>query len=217
LFNLGVKINETTGFTILWPDMRGHGENPLIGWTSLGAREGDDVRAAIDYLQTLKSENQKKLVGESFGVYGVELGAYAALKATSQDSRIKVLALDSIANSPDELWNTAVSACVGIDSGFVQSLSRMAMKVYMLGRYDSTPGCDLARSVRDQRLLLLSGAEAGRLKDATAALQTCFANPANVEARIDLPLSGFSLPSATGEQGEAYDRVVIEFFARNLR
>ncbi len=29
LFNLGVKINETTNFTILWPDLRGHGENPL--------------------------------------------------------------------------------------------------------------------------------------------------------------------------------------------
>jgi hypothetical protein len=91
------------------------------------------------------------------------------------------------------------------------------MKVYMLGRYDSTSGCDLAKSARDQRVLLLSGAEAGPLKDATAALQSCFANPANVEARIDLPLSGFSLPSATGEQGEAYDRVVIEFFDRNLR
>ena len=25
LFNLGVKINETTNFTILWPDLRGHG------------------------------------------------------------------------------------------------------------------------------------------------------------------------------------------------
>src|SRR5688500_9630867 len=32
LFNLGVKINETTGFTILWPEMCGHGENPFIGW-----------------------------------------------------------------------------------------------------------------------------------------------------------------------------------------
>ena len=43
LFNLGVKINETTNFTILWPDLRGHGENPLIRWTSLGVREGDDL------------------------------------------------------------------------------------------------------------------------------------------------------------------------------
>ena len=30
LFNLGVKINETTNFTILWPDLRGHGVDPLV-------------------------------------------------------------------------------------------------------------------------------------------------------------------------------------------
>ena len=66
LFNLGVKINETTGFTILWPELRGHGENPLVTWTSLGAREGDDLLAAIEYLQTLKAENQKKTGGREF-------------------------------------------------------------------------------------------------------------------------------------------------------
>lgn len=217
LFNLGVKINETTNFTILWPDLRGHGENPLIGWTSLGAREGEDLLAAVEFLQTLKSESQKKLVGESFGVYGVELGAYSALKAASQDNRIKVLVLDSVISSSDELLSTAVTNCVAIDNSLVHSLSRMAMRIYLLGGYESTPACDLARSVRDQRVLLLSGAEAGKLRDSTAALQSCFPTRGNVEARIDLPLSGFSLPSATGEQGEAYDRVVIEFFDRNLR
>jgi pimeloyl-ACP methyl ester carboxylesterase len=217
LFNLGVKLNETTNFTILWPDLRGHGENPLISWTSLGAGEGDDVLAAVEFLQTLQSDNRKKLVAENFGVYGVELGAYSGLKAATQDARIKVLALDSIMKSPDELLNSAVSNCVGIDNGLVQSLSRTAMKVYLLGKYDSTTACDLARSVRDQRVMLLSGKEAGPLKEATSALLNCFPNPGNVEARTDLPLSGFSLPSATGEQGEAYDRVVIEFFDRNLR
>jgi hypothetical protein len=38
-----------------------------------------------------------------------------------------------------------------------------------------------------------------------------FSRSNNVETRTDLPLSGFSMPSATGEQGEAYDRVVIDF------
>lgn len=217
LFNLGVKINETTNFTILWPDLRGHGENPLVHWTSLGAHEADDLLAAVEFLQTLKSDGQKKLVADYLGVYGVELGAYSALKAAAQDERIRVLVLDSITRSPDELLNTAVSNCVGIDNGLVQFLSRMAMKVYLLGKYDGGTTCDLAQSVRDQRVLLLSGREAGQLREATAALQSCFPNPANVEARTDLPLSGFSLPSATGEQGEAYDRVVIEFFDRNLR
>jgi len=98
----------------------------------------------------------------------------------------------------------------------VQYFSRVAMKVYMLGSYDNADACEFAASLRDQRVLLLSGAEAGKLRDETASLQKCFPATANVEVRTDLPLSGFSLPSATGEQGEAYDRVVIDFFARNL-
>ena len=217
LFNLGVKINETTNFTILWPDLRGHGVDPLVKWTSLGAQEGDDLLSALEFLRTLKSEHQKKLVGDVFGVFGVELGAYSALKAASHDSQIKVLVLDSVTRSPDELFNTAVSSCTGIENGFVQHLSLVAMKAYLLGGFDSTPACELAHSVRDARVLLLSGTDAGQLKDATGALQTCFPTPNNVETRTDLPLSGFSMPSATGEQGEAYDRVVIDFFDRNLR
>lgn len=217
LFNLGVKINETTNFTILWPDLRGHGETPLVKWTSLGARESDDVLDAIKFLRTLQSENKKQLVGEMFGIYGVELGAYSALKATTREAQIKVLVLDSVASSPDALLNTAVSNCIGSENSFVQYFSRTAMKAYLLGGYESWPACDLARTIRETRVLLLSGNDAGHLKDATASLQNCFPVPANVETRTDLPLSGFSLPSATGEQGEAYDRVVIDFFDRNLR
>ena len=218
LFNLGVKINEATNFTILWPDLRGHGENPPIKWASLGARDGDDLGYAFHYLIGLKSENQKKLVGESYGVYGVELGAYSALKSMREDPPIKVLVLDSVMRSPAELLNTAVAGCVGVDNGVVQYFSRLGMKMYLLGTYDDTSACDLAGAVgNNQRVLLLSGPDAGVLREATASLQSCFRNPANVETRTDLPLSGYSLPSTTGEQGEAYDRVVIEFFARNLR
>jgi len=217
LFNLGVKINEATHFTILWPDLRGHGESPLVKWTSLGAREGDDLLSALEYLHSLKSENQKTLVGDSFGVYGVELGAYSALKAARTQPQIKVLVLDSVARSSNDMLSTAVANCVGVDNGLIQYFSRVAMKFYLLGGYDNSSACDFAASILEQRVLLLSGAEAGNLRDATASLQRCFPVPGNVETRTDLPLSGFSLPSATGEQGETYDRVVIEFFARNLR
>ena len=217
LFNLGVKINETTNFTVLWPDLRGHGVDPLVKWSSLGSREGDDVLAALDFLRSLKTEGQKKLVGDMFGLYGVELGAYSALKAAGSDTQIKVLVLDSMTSSPDALLKSAVSNCIRIDNGFVQYFSRTAMKLYLLGGFDSTPACDLAHNVRDPRVLLLSGNDAGILKDSTASLQTCFPTSNDVETRTNLPLSGFSMPSATGEQGEAYDRVVIDFFDRNLR
>jgi hypothetical protein len=86
----------------------------------------------------------------------------------------------------------------------------------MLGGFDDTNACEFAGGIKDQKVLLLSATDAGPLREATASLQKCFPNASNVEVRTDLPLSGFGLPSVTGEQGEAYDRVVIEFFARNL-
>jgi hypothetical protein len=189
----------------------------LIKSTSLGVRESDDLLAAVRYLRGLKTEGQKTLVGESLGVYGVELGAYSALKAARNEPQIKVLVLDSVVTSPTDLLNTAVSSCVGLENGLVQSFSRVAMKAYMLGGFEDTSACEFAGAIKDQEVMLLSGADAGALRDATASLQKCFPNPGNVDVRTDLPLSGFGLPSVTGEQGEAYDRVVIEFFARNLR
>jgi hypothetical protein len=71
--------------------------------------------------------------------------------------------------------------------------------------------------LKTQRILLLAGADDGPLRDSTVALQYCFQSQSNVEAKTDLPLTGFTLPSATGEQGEGYDRPVIDFFLKNLR
>jgi pimeloyl-ACP methyl ester carboxylesterase len=67
LLNLGVKINEATNYTILWPDLRGHGANPPVAQTSFGARETDDVTAALAFLRNLKTSQKRPLVGERFG------------------------------------------------------------------------------------------------------------------------------------------------------
>ena len=215
LFNLGIKINETTGFTILWPDLRGHGLNPAVNWTSFGSLEGDDTLAALDYVRSLKTATGEKLVGDKVGLYGIELGAYASLRAASEDQSVSVLVIDSVPKDPDELLRAAVRQDVGIDSQPLTSLSRIATKAYFLGRYENIPACDLAALLKNQKVLLLSGADAGYLRDSTMALASCFGT--SVEAKTDLPLTGFRLPSATGEQGEGYDRLVIEFFDRNLR
>jgi pimeloyl-ACP methyl ester carboxylesterase len=217
LFNLGVKINETTNYTILWPDLRGHGLSPLVARTSFGTRESEDLLAALSFLRDATSDNKNKLVGDSYGVYGVELGAYAALKAARADNKIKVLVLDSVPREPDELLRTASAKCSGVDIRSLQVLSQIATKVSFVGAYDNASSCEIAGSIREQRILLLSGADAGYLREATNSLRSCFANQANVEFRTDLPLSGFRIPSATGEQGEAYDRVVIDFFDTHLR
>jgi hypothetical protein len=66
-------------------------------------------------------------------------------------------------------------------------------------------------------VLLLSGPDAGYLRDSTNALERCFSRQLTLEAKTDLPLSGMNLPSATGQIGEGYDRRVIDFLDKALR
>lgn len=215
LFNLGIKVNEATNFTILWPDLRGHALNPPVKWTSFGISEADDVLAALDFLRGLKGTSGQ-LVGESVGLYGVELGAYSAMRAASRDGNVKVLVLDSVPRSPDELVSAAVAEDVSVNSKVLSCLARAGTRVYFLGKYDDKSSCELAGALGNQRILLLAGTDDGYLRDSTKSLEHCFPNPANLEAKTDLPLTGFTMPSATGEQGEGYDRPVIDFLVKNL-
>jgi hypothetical protein len=65
------------------------------------------------------------------------------------------------------------------------------------------------------RVLLLTGSEGDTWRTSTLELGKCFND--TVELKKDLPVTGVSLPSATGEQEETYDRPVIEFFNKALR
>src|SRR5574341_66955 len=208
LLNMAVKLNESTGFTVLWPDLRGHGLNPPVNWTLFGAIEGDDVTAAIDYLHTLKTPADKPQVG-LIGIYGVELGAYAGLDAAKRYPEVRALALDSVPASPDDLVRAAVSRDNGLFIGVRQALGRSGMRIYAWGKYHSTPSCELARSLRNERVLLLAGDANDPWRASTLGLQPCFSG-SSIEVKKDLPLTGASLAAATGEQEEAYDRPVIE-------
>lgn len=216
LFNLGIKLNEATNFTILWPDLRAHGMDAPVRATTFGIREGDDLMSAIDFLASLKGDNGAVLVGSRVGVYGVELGAYAATSAARQDARIQVLVLDSVPRDVDHVVNSAVHDDVGVDYRALTWLARTATRIYFLGQYENVSTCELAAGLTTQRILLLAGADQSNLRTSTIAFHDCLPNRANLEVKADLPLTGLTLPSATGVQGEAYDRPVIEFFTKGL-
>jgi uncharacterized protein len=215
LLNLAVKTNETTNFTVLWPDLRGHGENPPVNATTFGTVEGDDVTAAIDYLKTLKTPSGAPQIGPRIGLYGIELGAYAALDAGKRDPNISALALDSIPASPDDLVRAALKSRTGMNNGVFQFLARTALSVYSMGKYVSTPSCDLAGAIKGPRVLILAGGESDPWRRMTLDTASCF-NP-RPEIKRDLPLTGASLPTSTGQQEEAYDRPLIEFLDKALR
>lgn len=216
LLNLGVKLNEATNFTVLWPDLRGHGEAATVKWTSFGGCETNDTLDAIKYLRTLKTPQGDSLVGERIGVYGVELGAYVALMTAANDASVRALVLDSVpASSEDALYNV-VKARSAFDLGALRPLSRLGAKLYLMSCYKNFASCQAAKTAGNLPVMLLTGNDSPIYRDSTIALADCFTDKSKVDLQKDLPLTGLNLPASTGEQSEGYDRRVIDFFAKAL-
>src|SRR3989449_928212 len=82
-------------------DFAAHGVNP--GITTFGYREADEVRAAIDVLAVRNDVDAAR-----FGLWGYNLGAYAALREAENDKRIRALVLDSVYDEPKQMVKVGV-------------------------------------------------------------------------------------------------------------
>lgn len=217
VLNLGVKLNEATDFTVLMPDMRGHGENPPVSHTTFGGSETEDTAAALDFLRSLKTEDKNSLVGGDIAVYGVELGALAGMKAAAKDAAVKVLVLDSVPLESDEVLSAAIDKRFPFASSVTSKIASYGTYPYFFSRgYDHRSLCETANAVGDRKIMLLAGVDAPRLQDSTQKLIACFSNSAGIQTYTGLAPSGYNLTNASLEQADAYDQRVIDFFKRNL-
>lgn len=218
VLDLGVKINEATNYTILMPDARGHGENPLVKRTTLGGCETNDLLAAIAFLRSLRNPDQSvALVGNNLGVYGVELGAYSALSAASKDESIKALALDSVPMSSGDLLSSVIENRFPVAGPFTAKLAVAGSYPYQFsGCYNQQSLRGAAESLADRKVLLLAGGDTPKWQDSTKQLAAYFSNSVQVESNVDLPTSGYGINNAAIEQASAYDQRVVDFFKRAL-
>ncbi len=232
MLNLGVKLYAATGFTVLIPDLRGHGENPTVKYTSMGGCEADDLAGAINFLRVQKAQAVAKptkgettaavgdkLVGPKIGVYGVEIGAVTAMMAAANSNDIQALALESVPASADSALQSVVASRTTIASSAIAQLAGAAAPLYFFrGCYKSTPLCETAAALSNRKVLLLAGRDAPEWQQSTVALASCFGGGANVQKNTDLQPSGYNLiQTATPEQQEAYNQLVIQFFRDALQ
>ena len=82
-------------------DFAAHGKSS--GMTTFGYREAEELRAAIDTLSVRNDVDPAR-----FGLWGYNLGAYAALREAESDRRVKALVLDSVYDQPDEMVKIGV-------------------------------------------------------------------------------------------------------------
>lgn len=217
VLNLGVKISEATNFTVLMPDLRGHGVNPIVKSSTFGASEAADTISAIEYLQNLKTDDGENLVGKNIGIYGLELGGLTAIDAASKNENVKALTIDSVPPSSDEMLKTAVNQKYPFVSFLTGKLAEQGAYLYFWdGGYSHQTACEMAKNVANRQILLLGGANKEALRDATENLSKCFPGNNQIEVKFDLNPSGYNIENASNELSNSYDQRVIEFFRQSL-
>ena len=217
VLNLGVKLNEATDFTVLMPDLRGHGQSPAVQYTDFGGAEGEDALAAMLFLKDQKTPNGVSLTNGRVGVYGLELGSLAALNAAAQDQSIVALALDSVPSDSQSLLGSAVGKRFPFMSTVTSRFGELgSFAYYYEGGFSRRSACDLARGLEDKKVLLLGGVDAPDLQDSTNKLSKCFPQSSKAEVRNDLSPSGLGIINASLDIAAAYDQRVIDFFRNSL-
>ena len=83
-------------------DFSAHGSSG--GHSTLGFRESAELRAAIDAVA-----NRGDVDPNRFGLWGVTLGAYAALSEATGDKRVRALAVESPYDHPDQMVRLLVN------------------------------------------------------------------------------------------------------------
>ena len=82
-------------------DFAAHGAND--GITTFGYREADEVRAGVDVVAARSDVDAARV-----GLWGYNLGAYAALREAENDRRIRAIVLDSVYDLPEQMVKIGV-------------------------------------------------------------------------------------------------------------
>jgi pimeloyl-ACP methyl ester carboxylesterase len=217
VLNLAVKLNEATDFTVLMPEMRGHGENPTVRDSSFGGCEADDVNAAVSFLRGLRTPDQIPLVNDKIGVYGLEMGSLAATFAAAKEQSIKALVLDSVPRDSDSLLEGNMGRRFPFASSITSQIASLSTAGYYFdGCFRRMPACEAARQIAGRKVLLLGGVDQPELQESTNKIAKCFPSGTTVETKTDLSPSGFNMANASIDTSQAYDQRVIDFLRSSL-
>ena len=185
-------------------DFAGHGAN--AGTTSFGYRETAELKAAMDAIGQRNDVNPG-----SFGVWGVNLGGYVALREAENDKRIQALVLDSVYDQPKQMVKVEVGK-TGL--GGFPFMVRAAELSFDWLNYEHRQ--DAALSTKLNALagvpkLFLQPADEHNLGESTSAL---FSKAPEPKESVVLPHGNYAaLPD---EEKRMYENRVVSFFLLRL-
>jgi pimeloyl-ACP methyl ester carboxylesterase len=185
-------------------DFPGHGGT--AGKTTLGPSEAKVVLAAVDELS-----RRTDLDAERFGLWGVDMGGYAAMAAAAADSRIKAVAVDNVYDAPSAFLRLQIER-TGLGAvPLVNFFTGLGYTVMNWSQRNEPPVSELVARMSQTAKLFIQGR--GNEPLANATLQLFLRAP---EPRQQAVLQHATYSSMPDEEKREYENQLLNFFLLNL-
>lgn len=204
LLPLATALQEQ-GYNVTLVDFSGGNSSTAIG-TDLGYREVQEIRAALSTLAQRTDVDQGR-----FGLWGTDLGSYAALSLAESDPRVRAVAVESVYDTPQQMLRILLNR-YGI--GSLPLLPRFAEKGFDWLNYQDSGIPPLSQ--RLPRLagvpkLFIEAADAPELGRITARLY--FQSP---EPKQEEMLARGKYAGMLDDEKRSYENRIASFFLTSL-
>lgn len=186
-------------------NLAGHGDSP-DGSTSLGYKESEEVVAAIAMLSRRTDVDTKRI-----GLWGYNMGAYAAVTAAARTPAVRVIVLDSLFDEPPSLLRMEVSRAVTGYVPLMTTVSVLEFRLWSLLQKRQPSADDSLQKLTGIPKLFITGDDRPDLAEQTRVLSDQAPPPQEL---VSLPRS--NLVFLTDEERLTYDNLVVRFFQQHL-
>lgn len=198
---------QARGFTPLAVDLRAHGQSAGTRST-LGIAERRDIVGAIDFLEA------RGIAPDAVGVYGLGLGAHAAVLAAATEPRITVLVLDGL--YPDAGWLLSRRAWSGV--GWVPAaLDRLASAAFTAlggGRVTKDQAAQLLPRLSPRDVLLIAPESDPQLVATARTLLDAIPEDPDHDGNLIITADSRAGDPGTNASREYLDRIASFFGSR---
>jgi len=185
-------------------DFAGHGGNS--GATTFGYREADELRSALDALAARNDVDP-----HTFGVWGYNLGAYAALREAERDPRIRALVLDSVYDTPAQMVKIGVERTGLAGFPFMVRSAELSFDLLNLSFRKEPPLSARLNTVANVPILFIQASDDPEL--ATIA-RNMFMKASGPREQAIIGLGNFV--AMNDDNKRAYENRVVSFFVSHL-
>jgi len=185
-------------------DFSGHGQNDRL--TTLGYRETKELLAAVGTIAARGDVDRTR-----FGVWGTNLGAYAALSAAASEPRIRAVVADSLYDDPMDLLNMYVESSGLNVLPLTPTLCRWGFRLMNFSDRNTLPLSQRMARLAGVPKLFIQANDNRPLADLTGRIYTSATEP---RKQIVVPKSNYAL--MTNNEKRNYENEVVQFFLQYL-